>query len=106
VPRTPSDFVGPLLEDEIQFYDQYGAMPFGEGGMLYSDGYFYAEDQYGVFNLRQDVGSGGGVGTNAPGFPAPMFTVNTGTHYYETNAFFYNRQLYSNYSGGLGNKCN
>lgn len=26
-------------------------------------------------------------GTNAPGFPATMITVNTGTHYYETNAF-------------------
>jgi len=57
MPKTPHDFAGPLLEEEIRFYDQYGTMPFGEGGMLYSDGYFYAEDQYGVFNLRQ-VGAG------------------------------------------------
>lgn len=60
MPRTPAEFVGPLLEEEIRFYDQYGGMPFGEGGMLYSDGYFYAEDQYGIFNLRQsDPGSAG-----------------------------------------------
>lgn len=54
MPRTPAEFVGPLLEEEIRFYDQYGIMPFGEGGMLYSDGYFFAYDQYGIFNLRQD----------------------------------------------------
>jgi hypothetical protein len=61
MPQTPHDFGGPLQEDEVQFRDQYGTLPSQEGGMLYSDGYFYAEDSYGVFNLRQGAAAGGGI---------------------------------------------
>jgi hypothetical protein len=52
VPQTPDSFVGTRLEDAICFYDQYGIMPTCLGGLLYTDGYFYAKDQYGIFNLR------------------------------------------------------
>jgi hypothetical protein len=55
VPRTPQDFGGPLYEDEIRFYDQYGVLPFDRGGLLYSDGYFYAYDEYGIFNLKDGL---------------------------------------------------
>jgi hypothetical protein len=58
-PRTPADFGGPLYEDEVSFYDQYGLYPTDEGCMVYSDGYFYMYDQYGIFNPRQ-----GGTGLN------------------------------------------
>jgi hypothetical protein len=51
--KTPADFGGPLHEDEILFYDQYGILPTQDGSVLFSDGYFYAKDQYGTFNLRQ-----------------------------------------------------
>lgn len=61
MPQTPHDFPGPLQEQEIQFEDQYGALPSKEGAMLYSDGYFFAEDQYGVFNLRSAGGGGGSL---------------------------------------------
>lgn len=61
MPKTPAEFGGPLLEDEIRFYDQYGASPVQPGAMLYSDGYFYAQDQYGVFNLRQTAVESTGV---------------------------------------------
>jgi hypothetical protein len=50
--KTPDRFPGDGQEDAIEFYDQYGAMPEIEGEMLYSDGYFYAKDAYGVFNMR------------------------------------------------------
>ncbi|MGW8181471.1 MAG: hypothetical protein ACWGQW_22310 [bacterium] len=59
MPQTPQDFGGPLFEDEIRLYDQYGIFPYGPGGIVYSDGYFLAEDQYGVFNLRSGSGGGG-----------------------------------------------
>lgn len=57
--KTPDRFPGPLEEDRIEFYDQYGTMPDGDGHMMYSDGYFYARDMFGVFNLRS--GQGGGL---------------------------------------------
>jgi hypothetical protein len=50
--RTPDRFPGDLQEDVIELYDQYGAMPEAAGEILYSDGYFYAKDAYGTFNMR------------------------------------------------------
>jgi hypothetical protein len=44
VTRTPQDFAGPAYEEEIIFYDQYGALPIENGTMVYSDGYFYLRD--------------------------------------------------------------
>jgi len=55
MPRTPDEFPGPLLEDLVCLYDQYGAMPDCYGGIVYSDGYFYARDAYGNFNIRAYV---------------------------------------------------
>lgn len=49
VTRTPQEFPGPLLEDQINFYDQYGTMPSEKGSVLYSDGYFYFKDGYETF---------------------------------------------------------
>jgi len=60
VPRTPDDFPGARYEDSIHLYDQYGDMP-NEGEMLYSDGYFYAKDSYGTFNLRSGEGGAGDI---------------------------------------------
>jgi hypothetical protein len=47
--QTPESWPGPLLEDEIKFYDQYGVLPSTRGGMVYSDGYFYMQDGYEMF---------------------------------------------------------
>ena len=44
VTRTPQDFAGPAYEEEIIFYDQYGALPIYDGTLVYSDGYFYLRD--------------------------------------------------------------
>lgn len=53
MPRTPDDFPGDRLESQTVYQDQYGDLPTDLGGLLFSDGYFYARDSYGVFNLRQ-----------------------------------------------------
>jgi hypothetical protein len=52
LPRTPDSFPG-VREDEglILIDDGYGE-PQAEGGIRYSDGYFFMKDQYGVFNPR------------------------------------------------------
>ncbi len=50
--RTPDRFSGVREEEQIQFEDQYGTMPTGPGEFLYSDGFFWLQDQYGVFNPR------------------------------------------------------
>lgn len=61
MPRTPDSFPG-VREDEglILSDDGYG-IPQAEGGLRYSDGYFYAKDSYGVFNLRSGEGGVGDV---------------------------------------------
>jgi hypothetical protein len=56
--RTPDSFPGDLREDVIALYDQYGIMPENPGEMVYSDGYFYAQDAYGVFNVRSGQAAG------------------------------------------------
>ena len=53
MPRTPQSFAGPLYEDQILFYDQYGLLPDRPGGVLYSDGYFYFRDAYGDYYIRE-----------------------------------------------------
>ena len=52
--KTPDRFPGVSQDDGLTLYDQYGVMPdaYGVGTILYSDGYFYAKDSYGTFNLR------------------------------------------------------
>jgi hypothetical protein len=57
LPRTLDEFPGTRLDEGICLYDQYGYLPECYGGIVYSDGYFYAKDSYGTFNLR----SGGGI---------------------------------------------
>lgn len=49
VTRTPQEFPGPALEDQIIFYDQYGALPVDNGSLIYSDGYFYLRDGYEIY---------------------------------------------------------
>ena len=49
ITRTPQDFAGPAFEEEIIFYDQYGALPIQNGTLVYSDGYFYLRDGYEIY---------------------------------------------------------
>ena len=58
MPRTPDEFPGISQDEGICLYDQYGDLPDCYGGILYSDGYFYAKDQYGIFNLRSGDSTG------------------------------------------------
>jgi len=54
MPRTPDNIGGPLIETEyVQFYDEYNYIPTEPGTLVYHDGYFYARDAYGAFNLRK-----------------------------------------------------
>jgi len=55
MPRTPDEFPGISMDEGICLYDQYGDLPDCYGGILYSDGYFYAKDAYGIFNIRLNV---------------------------------------------------
>ena len=53
MPKTPDSFPGPLREDEIRMYDQYGSNPPAEGCIIYSNGYFRFYDGYGIYNPRE-----------------------------------------------------
>lgn len=57
MPRTPDDFPGINQADGLRLYDDGYGLPGTEREIRYSDGYFYAKDAYGTFNLR----SGGGI---------------------------------------------
>lgn len=92
MPRTPDNFGGPLIETEYaRFYDEYGAIPDEYGTLVYYDGYFYARDSYGAFNLRTGAGMSESeheilrqlihfVETNSPGYG-----FGAGPYYCETN---------------------
>lgn len=55
MPRTPDDFPGIGQEEGIRLYDDGYGLPGSEREIRYSDGYFYAVDAYGVFNVRVNV---------------------------------------------------
>jgi len=52
MPRTPDEFAGINQADGIKFLEDGYGLPGSIREMRYSDGYFYAKDAYGVFNLR------------------------------------------------------
>ena len=55
MPRTPDSFPGLRNDEGIRLYDDGYGQPGNEREIRYSDGYFYAMDAYGVFNLRANV---------------------------------------------------
>jgi hypothetical protein len=55
VPRTPDEFPGINQAEGILFIEDGYGLPGTKREVRYSDGYFYALDEYGVFNVRTYV---------------------------------------------------
>lgn len=55
MPQTPDSFPGIREDEGIRLYDDGYGLPGSERELRYSDGYFYARDAYGAFNLRVNV---------------------------------------------------
>lgn len=54
-PRTPDSFPGVREDEGLILLDEGYGVPQSKGGFRYSDGYLYAKDEYGVFNIRTYV---------------------------------------------------
>jgi hypothetical protein len=61
MPRTPDSFPGVRIEEGLIISDDGYGLPQADGGIRFSDGYFYAKDAYGTFNIRHIASSVGQV---------------------------------------------
>ena len=79
MPRTPDSFPGIREDEGIRFLDDDYGLPGTEREIRYSDGYFYAMDDYGVFNLRHPLEPGLHVDTHLGGGNDTFYVVSPNT---------------------------